>query len=77
LAPYWGWVRAEQYVSPLAVAVRKKLRRALAAVGLHPQAVELGLKHRRRGGFIYFLRRFRGLPEKPTTQQDDTMENRE
>jgi len=65
LAPYWGWPRPSQYTSPLSVAVRKKLARLLAAFGLHPQALELFLQYRRRGGFIYFLRRFRGLPEKP------------
>ncbi len=65
LAPYWGWARPSRYVSPLSIAVRKKLSRLLGACGLHPQAVQLFLQYRRRGGFIYFLRRFRGLPEKP------------
>jgi hypothetical protein len=65
LAPYWGWPRARSYTSPLAVALRKRMRRALAAVGLHPESIELFLKYRRRGGFIRFLRRFRGLPPKP------------
>jgi hypothetical protein len=32
---------------------------------VHPEAVELGLKYRRRGGFIQYLRRFRGLPPAP------------
>jgi len=65
LAPYWGWPRPSAYIPPLAIAVRKKLRRLLAACGLHPESVQLFLKYHRRGGFIYFLRRFRGLPEEP------------
>jgi glycosyltransferase involved in cell wall biosynthesis len=65
LAPYWGWARPSQYVSPLSIALRKKVSRLLGTCGLHPQAVEFFLQYRRRGGFIYFLRRFRGLPEKP------------
>lgn len=65
LAPYWGWPRPRQYVWPLSIAVGRKVRRWLGMLGVNPQAVQLFLKYRRRGGFIYFLRRFRGLPEKP------------
>ena len=65
LAPYWGWPRSSQYVSPLRIALQQKLRRLQAACGLHPESIQMFLKYRRRGGFIYFLRRFRGLPEKP------------
>jgi hypothetical protein len=67
LAPYWGWARPRQYIPPLSIALRKKMSRLLGALGWHPQALELFLRYRQRGGFIYFLRRFRGLPEKPAS----------
>jgi hypothetical protein len=65
LAPYWGWPIAKSYTTPLAIAARKRMRRWAGSWGLHPEAVELGLKYRRPGGFIQYLRRFRGLPPKP------------
>jgi hypothetical protein len=65
LAPYWGWPKGTSYSSPLAAAVRKRMRRWAGFWGVHPEAVELGLKYRRPGGFIQYLRRFRGLPPTP------------
>jgi hypothetical protein len=41
------------------------MRRWAGVWGVHPEAVELGLKYRRVGGFIQHLRRFRGLAAKP------------
>lgn len=65
LAPYWGWPKTREFTWPLTIALRKRLRRAFAALGLHPEAAQLYLQYRRRGGFIRFLRRFRGLPAEP------------
>jgi hypothetical protein len=50
---------------PLAIAMRKRIRRWSGSFGVHPEAVELRLKYRRPGGFIQYLRRFRGLPPMP------------
>jgi Glycosyl transferase family 2 len=65
LAGYWGWPKARVYTPPFSIALRKRMRRVWEVLGLHPQAVELFLKYRRRGGFIRFLREFRGLPAEP------------
>jgi glycosyltransferase involved in cell wall biosynthesis len=65
LARYWDWPCALAYKSPLRVALRKKMRCALGSIGVHPEALELFLRYGRRGGFIRFLRRFRGLPAEP------------
>jgi hypothetical protein len=65
LAGYWGWPKARDYASPLSIALRKRTRRVLGMLDLHAEAVELFLKYRRRGGFIRFLREFRGLPAEP------------
>lgn len=65
LAPLRGWPSEKSSSSPVAVALRRKMRRWAGSWGLHPEAVELGLKYRRPGGFIQYLRRFRGLPPTP------------
>jgi glycosyltransferase involved in cell wall biosynthesis len=65
LAPFRGWPREKSSSSPLAMAARKRMRHWAGSWGVHPEAVELGLKYRRRGGFIQYLRRFRGLPPAP------------
>jgi len=65
VAPFRGWPREKSYSYPLAIAARKKMRRWAGSLGVHPEALELGMKYRRAGGFIQYLRRFRGLPAKP------------
>jgi glycosyltransferase involved in cell wall biosynthesis len=60
LAPYWGWPRGS-YTSALRISTEKRLRRAVSAAGAHPESWELFLKFGRRGNFIRFLRKFRGL----------------
>jgi glycosyltransferase involved in cell wall biosynthesis len=65
LARYWGWLGENKYTSPLTIALRKRMRRAIGAAGMHPESVELLVKYRRRGGFVRFLRQFRGLPANP------------
>ncbi|MBZ5672971.1 MAG: glycosyltransferase [Acidobacteriia bacterium] len=66
LAPFRGWPTEKSYTYPLAGAVRKRIRRWAGSWGVHPEAVELRLKYRRPGGFIQYLRRFRGLPPTPS-----------
>lgn len=46
-------------------AFRNTVRRALAAVGVHPMRVRRFLQYRRKGGFIDHLRRRHGLPPLP------------
>ena len=70
VAPFFGWPKADSYTSPLAIAARKRMRRWVGSWGVHPEAVELGLKYRRPGGFIQHLRRFRGLPPKPGGERE-------
>jgi len=70
LAPYRGWPIAKSYAYPVAAAANKRMRRWAGFWGVHPEAVELGLKYRRPGGFIQHLRRFRGLPAKPDGAQE-------
>jgi hypothetical protein len=65
LAPFRGWPNENSSSSPLANIARKRMRRWVGSWGMHPEAVELGLKYRRPGGFIQHLRRFRGLPPTP------------
>jgi glycosyltransferase involved in cell wall biosynthesis len=64
-APFLGWPREKSHSYPLAIAARQRMRRWAGSWGVHPEAVELGLKYRRPGGFIQYLRRFRGLPPTP------------
>jgi glycosyltransferase involved in cell wall biosynthesis len=70
LAPYWSWPKAQSFSYPLTAAMRKKMRRWAGSCGVHPEAVELRLKYRRPGGFIQYLRRFRGLPSTPDGAQE-------
>ena len=66
LTIYWKkWPKARNHTYPATVALRKRMRRVLGALRLHPEAVGLFLKYRRRGGFVRFLRQFRGLPAIP------------
>jgi glycosyltransferase involved in cell wall biosynthesis len=65
LAPFRGWPIETSHSNPLAIAVRKRLRRWAGSCGVHPETIELAVKYRRPGGFIQHLRRFRGLPPTP------------
>jgi len=65
MGAFFGWPKAESCSSLFAIAVRKRIRRWAGFWGLHPEAVEMGLKYRQPGGFIQHLRRFRGLPPTP------------
>lgn len=46
-------------------ALTAPLARIAVKLGIHPHAVSLALKYRRRGGFVNALRRTRGLPPLP------------
>jgi len=61
LARDGGWPTGE-YTPPLWVAVKKRLLRWAGAAGFHPMSLEFRLKFRRKGDFIRYLRRLRGLP---------------
>ena len=69
LASYWGWAKAKSYSYPLTIALRRRLRRWAGAWRMHPEAIELKWKYRRPGGFIQYLRQFRGLPPTPEESQ--------
>ena len=64
LASYWNWPKGRGCVYPLTIALRKRLRRAATAIGLHAETVEFFFRYRRRGGIIRFLWKHRGLPER-------------
>lgn len=49
----------------LASAARKAIRKLALATGLHPLALSMAWRYRRRGGYIDSLRRNRGLPPLP------------
>jgi glycosyltransferase involved in cell wall biosynthesis len=66
---YWGWPRGP-YTPPVWTAFTKRVARLTGCAGMHPMAVEHRIRFRRKGGFIRYLRRHRGLSADPLSRSD-------